>query len=150
MKKINNYVIRYFGKTKKLIKPSSRLFTSMKNLKKNKEYLKMPMREILSLPNCKKLEKNIQTIKLIYEDPEKAKEAYVALENSLEDEIKLFYESEYFQEFKNSSKTKLFELKFILSTKISLVEKYGYIKYFKTVIGENSIGIKKNNIKSNT
>lgn len=130
MKKINNY-IKVYEKPRKLDKPTTRLFISKKNLKKNQQFLEMRMEDILCLQGSNKLKKNAAIIKKVFENPEKSKKAVVTLENSLEDEIKLFYDSEFFGELEKSSKIQLLEVQFKSSTKMSLIKKYGFIEFLK-------------------
>lgn len=118
------------SKQRKFLKPDSKKFSADCSFQKNKNFLKMTMQDILCLPGSKKEKQNRELIEKLDNDPEKYKEVKLILEDTFEQELKLFYDSKNFISFKELPITIKFERCFQESTKMSFLKKFGFIEYF--------------------
>ncbi len=135
-----NYLIKNSLLSKKLKKkihsPNFKKFTSNVKELDNYEFLSYQLKDILVIgqKDNNLQSKNLFNIEKIFDYkkcPEETKKIKDFLNKNYEEIIKLFYESEMFQKFKNNELTKFFNNGIEKEKKLSLLEDYGLIKLFK-------------------
>ena len=121
-------------------------FTANPKYEDNKYFLSLKIKEILTVgidslksSNQKKNKENIEIIEnIIYKQHENANHDLLNFLNStMEDSIKLFYQSDQFQIFKNSEQTKMNDSKFIQEKNFSLLDDNGFIYLIKNYKGNS-------------
>jgi hypothetical protein len=119
-------------------------FTANPKYEDNKYFLSLKIKEILIVgidsiksSNQKKNKENIETIenKIYKENKNANKDLLQFLNSSMEDSIKIFYESEQFQKFKNNDQTRLNDAKFVQEKSFSLLADNGFIHLIKNYKG---------------
>lgn len=123
----------------KIYMQNNKMFTSVANLKKNKEFLNIPIRVIFSMQNGNGQNqiKNMDIFSRIFNSRQKANniDSYNELINNLnktvEDVIREFYLSEKFEKFKMKEEIILYDKAFQKEKKFSLLKDNGFLKYIK-------------------
>lgn len=118
---------------------NNKMFTSVANLKKNKEFLNIPIRDIFSMQNGNGQNqiKNIDIFSRIFNSRQKANninsynELINFLNKTVEDVIIEFYLSEKFEKFKMKEEIILYDKAFQKEKKFSLLKDNGFLKYIK-------------------
>lgn len=121
---------------KKFHVPNYTLFTSNVRELDNSEFLSYQLKDILTIGKEQNFWQgnnyyNIQRIFNNRKFPEETKKIKDFLNLTYEDIIRLFYESENFQEFKDDELTEFFDEGIKKEKNISLLKDYGLIKLFK-------------------
>ena len=126
-------------KINKIYGPNNKVFTSIDNLKKNKEFLPLKISNIFSMQNGNgqyqiKNEENFNTI-LNSKNQAGNIEAYEELVNFLnltvEEVINKYYASQEFENFKSKSEIIAADNTFFKEKKFSLLQNRGFIKLIK-------------------
>ena len=113
-------------------------FTLKVSYSQNKEWLKYKMRDLLLLGEEENQIKNEKGIKSLYKKNKiELNEIKKMLESSYEEIIKKFYLSKEFDEFKEDKRVKELDFNFEKVMNMSLLENYGFIKFFETRRGNN-------------
>lgn len=137
--------------------PNSLFFTSKANLDENKKFLNFSVKEIFCYFNAKKCHyneiptrqnKNKDKIEKIlskeYLMDEKNKEIIHEIKSFLlmkfEDAVKIFYESQDFKGFISERKIQFFDESFKKEKNFSLLEKDGFVRFFRTNSGYHKKG----------
>lgn len=133
IKIINSKIERIEGnKIKKINKQEFNDFISVSCFERNKKFLKIRCKDILNFLNKDKKTNINELINKIYKDPEKYKLIIIFLEQTIEESMRDFYESEDFKTFKSNQITLNYENLFAKKNNASFIDKYGYIKYFNS------------------
>ncbi len=133
--------------TKKLIKfyPLNSLkFTANPKYKDNKIFLSMKIKEILIVgingnrnSNQKKNKENIELIENMGKQYNINEDLIEFLNLTMEETMSIFYKSEQFVKFKNSTQAKINDNKFFSEKKFSLLENNGFIYLIKNFNGNS-------------
>ena len=116
-------------------------FTLKVSYSQNKEWLKNKMINLLLMGEEENQIKNKKAIKSLYKkNLMKLKEIKDLLEAPYEDIIKKFYSSEEFVKFKEDKRVKELDFNFKKIMKMSLLDDFGFIKFFETRKGNNKKG----------
>ena len=160
LKEIGNQLIKnckFPNKLKKLklFSPSYKYFTGNSNISENILFLDFSVEQIFSYPegniqkNDNKLQrKNKEIIKNFKEyieekHPDEVSETFQKLINffnmTFQDGIKLFYESNEFENYSSSQKTKFLDEQFVKAKEVSLLEKNGFLKFLNNYNKGNNL-----------
>lgn len=121
-------------------------FTANPKYEDNKIFLSKKIKNILIVgidcmksSNQKKNKKNIEIVEKIYEESNQEIKCDLLsfLNITMEDSIKIFYDEEEFQKFKNLENIIYFDKKFYQEKNFSLLEKYGFIELIKNYKGNS-------------
>jgi len=113
-------------------------FTLKVSYSQNKEWLKYKMIDLLLIGEEENQIKNKKGIKTLFKkNLNELKEIKDMLQSPYEEIIKHFYSSEEFQKFKNNKRVKELDLNFEKIMKMSILENFGFIKFFETRKGNN-------------
>ena len=133
--------------TKKLIKfyPLNSLkFTANPKYKDNKIFLSMKIKEILIVgingnrnSNQKKNKENIELIENLGKQNNINEDLIEFLNLTMEETMSIFYKSEQFVKFKNSTQAKINDNKFYKEKKFSLLEENGFVFLIKNFNGNS-------------
>ena len=119
-------------------------FTANPKYEDNKYFLSLKIKEILIVgidgiksSNQRKNKENIETIEnIIYKQNKNANDDLLKFLNiTMEESIKIFYQSEQFLKFKDSQQAKLNDRKFEQEKNFSLLKEYGFIHLIKNYKG---------------
>jgi hypothetical protein len=119
-------------------------FTANPKYEDNKYFLSLKIKEILVVgidgiksSNQRKNKENIETIEnIIYKQNKNANDDLLKFLNiTMEESIKIFYQSEQFLKFKDSQQAKLNDRKFEQEKNFSLLKEYGFIHLIKNYKG---------------
>ena len=117
-------------------------FTANPKYKDNKIFLNLKIKDILIIgidsnknSNQKKNKENIEFIEKLGEKEEKMKELIQFLNITMEESVSIFYKSEQFLNFKNSTQARINDNKFYNEKKFSLLENNGFIFLIKNYNG---------------
>ena len=125
-------------------------FTANPKYEDNKYFLSLKIKEILTVgidgpksSNQKKNKENIEIIENnIYKQNTNANPDLLNFLNStMEDSIRIFYQSDQFKKFKNSDQAKLNDLKFIQEKNFSLLKENGFVYLIKNYKGNSKSSI---------
>ena len=125
-------------------------FTANPKYEDNKYFLSLKIKEILTVgidgpksSNQKKNKENIEIIENnIYKQNTNANPDLLNFLNStMEDSIRIFYQSDQFQKFKNSDQAKLNDLKFVQEKNFSLLKENGFVYLIKNYKGNSKSSI---------
>lgn len=126
-------------------------FTANPKYEDNKIFLSLTVKEILVFgieheksSNQRKNKESIIAIenKYSYYNKEQGDEILCLLNSSMEESVKLFYESEEFKEFKNNKTTQEYDEKLIQEKGFSLLKPFGFIDLFKNFKGNCKTQVK--------
>ena len=148
---LNSKLILFLNKinsSKKNIKfypLNSLTFTANPKYKDNKIFLAMKIKEILIVgingnrsSNQKKNKENIELIEKMGEQYNKSNDDLIEFLNmTMEQSMYIFYQSEQFSKFKNSTQAKINDNKFYNEKKFSLLENNGFIYLIKNFNGNS-------------
>ena len=114
----------------KICKPNTKFFTSVTKISKNVEFLKMTIKNVLTIgkddKNGSRQKKNLNVISQI----ENNSEIKEFLEMTLQDFYEgIFFDSKEFKEFCESERSQILDKEFKKENGFSLREKNGYLKY---------------------
>ena len=113
-------------------------FTLKVSYSQNKEWLKYKMIDLLLIGDEENQIKNKKGIKTLFKkNLVELEEIKDMLQSTYEVIVKQFYLSEEFQKFKNNKRVKELDLNFEKIMKMSLLENFGFIKFFETRKGNN-------------
>ena len=113
-------------------------FTLKVSYSQNKEWLKYKMIDLLLIGDEENQIKNKKGIKTLFKkNLVELEEIKDMLQSTYEVIVKHFYSSEEFQKFKNNKRVKELDLNFEKIMKMSLLENFGFIKFFETRKGNN-------------
>jgi len=119
-------------------------FTANPKYEDNKYFLSLKIKEILIVgidgiksSNQRKNKENIETIEnIIYKQNKNANDDLLKFLNiTMEESIKIFYQSEQFLKFKESQQAKINDKKFEQEKNFSLLKEYGFIHLIKNYKG---------------
>lgn len=144
IKYVNNLLKTIFKRKIKFFAFNYKKFTIIVSYSKNKKWLDEKIKDLLILGDDSNQIKNRKVLKSIYkknfEEINKIKEI---LELTYRKIIELFYLSQDFMIFKNNNKIKQLNDNFIKIMNISLLDEYGFIKFFE--LRKGNIRKKKDN-----
>ena len=137
--------IKYNKKSIKFYPLNSLKFTANPKYKDNKIFLSMKIKEILIVgingnrnSNQKKNKENIELIENIANKNNILNDDLIEFLNlTMEESINIFYKSEQFSKFKNSTQAKINDNKFYKEKKFSLLEENGFIFLVKNFNGNS-------------
>ena len=121
-------------------------FTANPKYEDNKYFLSLKIKEILIVginsiksSNQRKNKENIEIIENnIYKHNDNAnKELLNFLNSTMEDSMKIFYQSEQFEKFKNNKQTKLNDANFVQEKNFSLLKENGFVYLIKNYKGNS-------------
>lgn len=134
-KEINKMLRKHGIKNKKLLKITSKYYLFLFN---KRDFLSITCKNMIiySLSKEGKM-KNKKIIRRIYEDPEKYKDIILFFEETLEQSLINYYNSDIFKSFKNNNLNKKKNEYFRRQTDISLFDCNGFIRFINS-LKENS------------